>query len=79
LSKVDLPAPFATTDAVAALDAKIEVPDDRTVPESLGDMVCDDYRFRSDIVVGEAELGDPRPANHRGTGRAHSFSFSSRP
>ena len=52
-------------DAIAALDAKVEVLDDRAVAEALADMVGDDHRFRADVVVGQAELGDAGTADHR--------------
>src|SRR3546814_1949731 len=62
-------------DAVAALDAEIQPLDDREVAEALGHALGHDHRLRSDIVVGEAELGDPGAAAHRGTGGAHFLQF----
>src|SRR3546814_10111679 len=59
-------------DAVAALDAEGEIPDDRAVAEPLGDMIGDDHRFRADVVVGEAELGDAGAAEDRKSTRLNS-------
>src|SRR3546814_2848767 len=53
-------------DAVAALDAKGEVADDGAAGETFGYMVGDDHRFRTDVVVGKAELGNAGAADHRG-------------
>src|SRR3546814_12891360 len=58
-------------DAVAALDAKGEVADDGAAGETFGYMVGDDHRFRTDVVVGKAELGNAGAADHRGAGGAH--------
>src|SRR3546814_7665023 len=58
-------------DAVAALDAKGEVADDGAAGETFGYMVGDDHRFRTDVVVGKAELGNAGAADNRGAGGAH--------
>src|SRR3546814_288592 len=62
-------------DAVAALDAEIQPLDDRAVAEALGHALGDDHRLRSDVVIGEAELGDAGAADHRGAGGAHFLQF----
>ena len=58
-------------DAVAALDAQGEVPDDRALAEALEDMLGVDHGFRADIVLGQRQPRRARRAEHRRALGAH--------